>query len=32
MSLFSCVEPNANELEQRILSFTLGSAHEKSDV
>ena len=30
--LFSCAEPNANELEQRVLALTLGSAHEKNHV
>ena len=31
-SLFSCAESNVNELEQRMLSFALGLAHEKFDV
>ena len=30
--LFSCAEFNVNELEQRILSFALGLAHEKFDI
>ena len=30
--LFSCAESNVNELEQRMLSFALGLAHEKFDI
>ena len=32
-SLFSCAEPNANKISSNkgFCSFTLGSAHEKSD-
>lgn len=31
-NVFSCGESNANELEQRVLALTLGSAHEKNHV